>query len=107
MATDTADGRSGHVRSMTVTTVAAIGGIVAAFLSWTVATSVTDSTAAGVVVAAVVIEMGVMRAVGLVEELGAKKVLFIAFMTFSLWFVCSTILLTAGVFPRLTAGVVF
>jgi uncharacterized membrane protein len=97
MATDTVGGLSGHVRSVTVTTVAALGGILAAALSWTVATGETDIAAAYVPVAVVVVEVIGMRALGLMEDPGAKDVLFVAFMTLSLWFVCSTILLTAGV----------
>jgi len=98
MATDTVDGLSGHARSVTVTTVAAVGGILAAVLSRIAASGGTDVTGVYALVAVIVVEVIGMQALGLMDDPGAKDVLFVAFMTFSLWFVCSTILLTAGVF---------
>jgi len=97
MATDTADGRSDHVRGLTVTTLAAILGILSAFASKAVATAPQDATAAYVVVAVIAVQLAVLRGTGLVDDFDAKSVLFVAFMTFSLWFVSLTILWTADV----------
>jgi hypothetical protein len=107
MSTDTVSPQASHLRSVTVTALAALAGIGAAVASAVVtadsATPATDQLAIYVFVAAVVVQfpvLGLLDRAGLVavdvSEFGAKDYLYIAFMTFSLWFVSWTILLTSG-----------
>ena len=97
MATDTADGMSSHMRGLTVTTITAVAGIAAAFGSNAIASSATDVTGLVVVAVAVLAQLPVLRVIGISQEdLSTKDMLYIAFMTFALWFVSWAILLTAG-----------
>jgi len=102
MATDTAERRAAHVRGVTVTFIACFAGVVAAVVANSVASSATDPLGAYVFAGAVVVQFPLHRALeaaGIdldVEDFGAKDYLYVAFMTFALWFVCWTILLTAG-----------
>ena len=97
MATDTVDAGAEHRRSMTVTAVATILGVVAAFGSFLLASGPTDQSALVVLLAAVFVQLPLYQFTGLKEEIGPKDGLYIAFMTFALWFVTLTILYTAGV----------
>ncbi|WP_254273375.1 hypothetical protein [Haloarcula marina] len=98
MATDTADGMSSHMRGLTVTTITAVAGIAAAFVSNAVASGAADVTGVLVVAAAVLAQFPILRVIGIgPDDLSTKDVLYIAFMTFALWFVSWGILLTAGV----------
>jgi uncharacterized membrane protein len=105
MATETGNGWDEHVRSVTVTTLAAVFGIVAAIAS-SILTA--DMVAAGnlaeasrsqepqlVVLVAILVQLPIVRFVGFYddEEWSTKTMLFIAFMTFSFWFVTWGILL--------------
>jgi len=104
MATEQAEGMDSHLRSITVTSLASIGGIVAAFTS----SAMTAGMAAGeaamyqpaqlVVLAVVLVQIPLYRVMGVYGEdgPGAKDYLFIAFMTFSLWFVVWGIMLETG-----------
>jgi hypothetical protein len=103
MATDTADDRAAHLRGMTVTALAAILGIVAAFGS---IVAVGDATPTGiasssiavyVLIATIAVQYPLLKGTGIVEEFSGKDIIYVAFMTFTFWFVCLTILLTAGV----------
>ena len=97
MATDTADGMSSHMRGLTVTTLTAIAGIAAAFGSNALASGATDTMGVLVLAAAVLVQFPILRLVGIdQEDLSTKDILYIAFMTFSLWFVTWGILLTTG-----------
>ena len=97
MATDTADGMSSHMRGLTVTTITAVAGIGAAFGSNAVASGATDITALVVVAVAIAAQIPVLRLIGIEQDdLSTKDVLYIAFMTFALWFVSWGILLTTG-----------
>jgi hypothetical protein len=97
MATDTVDGMSSHMRGLTVTTITAIAGIGAAFGSNAVAGGATDFTALAVVAVAIAVQFPVLRVIGIEQDdLSGKDVLYIAFMTFALWFVSWGILLTTG-----------
>lgn len=97
MATDTADGMSPHMRGLTVTTLTAIAGIAAAFGSNAIASGATDVTGVLVVAAAIAVQFPILRLVGIEQEdLSTKDILYVAFMTFSLWFVTWGILLTTG-----------
>ena len=98
MATDTADGMSSHMRGLTVTTITAVAGIAAAFGSNALASGATDFTGLVVVAVAVVAQFPVLRVIGIgQDDLSTKDVLYIAFMTVSMWFVAWAILLTTGV----------
>ncbi|MFC5970758.1 hypothetical protein ACFPYI_05365 [Halomarina salina] len=97
MATDTVERPSAHIRGITVTALSALLGIAAAFGSYL---TTTDPNATAVVYAlfvAIAVQFPVLRFTGLKEEFSAKDYLYVAFMTFALWFVCLTILFTAGV----------
>jgi len=88
--------RGEHRRSITVTGVAALAGIAAGVVADTVATGATDTTGVVVLVVAIGAAFGVVRAAGVeVTEFGKKDILYVTFITFSLWFVSWAILLTA------------
>jgi hypothetical protein len=97
MATDTADAGAEHRRSMTVTAMTSILGVLAAFGSFFVTSGPTDRAALVVLALVVAVQFPIYQATGLKEDIGAKDGLYIAFMTFALWFVTLTILYTAGV----------
>jgi hypothetical protein len=102
MATETETGLSDHLRGVTVTTAACLSGTLAAVVSAVVvgtsAAAATDTRALLVLVGFVFLQYPVFQAVGIdVGEFGTKDHLYVAFMTFSLWFMTFTILLTAGV----------
>lgn len=103
MATETADDRAAHLRGMTVTALAAILGIVAAFGSLVAVGDAppteiaTSSIAVYVLAATILVQYPLLKGTGIVEEFSGKDVIYIAFMTFMFWFVCLTILLTGGV----------
>ncbi|MFB6196068.1 MAG: hypothetical protein ABEI80_07840 [Haloplanus sp.] len=101
MATETQTGLSGHVRGVTVTTLACLGGVVAAVVAGVVvgtgAAAASDLRALAFLVAAIAGQYPVLKAVGVdVSEFGAKDHLYVAFMTFTLWFITFAILLTTG-----------
>jgi hypothetical protein len=99
MATETGEGLSQHVRSVTVTTVATVSGSLAGIGSALLAGSPTDTTGLYLLVAAIVLQAPVLYAFGIdFREFGAKDNLYVVFMTFALWFVSWSILLTAGAF---------
>ncbi|MFB6171691.1 MAG: hypothetical protein ABEJ23_04105 [Haloarculaceae archaeon] len=97
MATDTLEDRAAHIRGLTVTTLAAVMGVVGALVTSVVAGSPTDTLAVYVVVGAVIVQFPVLQVLGVdVEDFSAKDYLYVAFMTFALWFICWAILLTNG-----------
>jgi hypothetical protein len=103
MATETESGTglTGHVRGVTVTTLACLGGVAAAVLGGVVVgtgvEAASDTRALAFVVAAVVGQYPVLKAIGVdVADFGAKDHLYVAFMTVTLWFITFAILLTTG-----------
>jgi len=102
MATDTAERRTAHVRGVTVTALACLAGVGAALISSTVAAGAEDVLAVYILAAAVVVQLPLHRAIEAAgidldtDDFGAKDYLYVAFMTFALWFVCWAILLTTG-----------
>lgn len=104
MATEEASGVSDHFRSVTVTAIAALAGIAAALVSWrmtgdaaTAAQAAKNQNAQMVMLAAILVQPLMLRLLGLLkDDFGVKDFLFIAFMTFSLWFVSWAILLTSS-----------
>ncbi|MFC4448957.1 hypothetical protein [Halorussus aquaticus] len=100
MATEQAsERRASHVRGVTVTALASLGGIAAAFVSaMFLGTAPKDQLALGIVGAFVIVQLPILQALGIdVEDFSTKDHLYVLFMTFSLWFVTWTILLTNGV----------
>ncbi len=102
MATDTAERRTAHVRGVTVTAIACLSGVVAAVISSTIADGASDTFAVYALAGAVIVQfpiLGLLEQAGIeldVEDFGVKDYLYVAFMTFALWFVCWAILLTTG-----------
>jgi uncharacterized membrane protein len=101
MATDTAGRFSAHMRGVTVTTLASTMGLVAAVASSIVtagaASPATDPMGVFVLAGAILVQFPVLQVVGIdVNDFSTKDYLYVAFMTFSLWFVCWGILLSTG-----------
>jgi hypothetical protein len=97
MATESLDGRAEHLRSLTVTTLAALAGIAAAFVSAALVADPTASLGIYPVAVAVLVQIPLLRLAGVdVDSFGAKDYLYVAFMTVSFWFVVWAILLTTG-----------
>ena len=103
MATETASGLSDHLRGVTVTTVACLSGIAAALVSaylpflGTSPAAATDRLALLVVAAAVFVQIPLLKLLGVeIEEFGIKDNLYVAFMTFTLWFISYGVILSAN-----------
>ncbi|MBP1985768.1 EMC6-like membrane protein [Halolamina salifodinae] len=99
MATESSRGLSDHLRGVTVTTLACLAGVAAAVTSTTVIGSDPSTTVQlGAVAAFVIAQYPILYAIGVdVSEFGVKDNLYVAFMTFALWFLSSTIVLSTGV----------
>ncbi|MDG5778089.1 hypothetical protein VB773_03410 [Haloarculaceae archaeon H-GB2-1] len=95
MATESADRISSHRRGMMVTSLAAISGILSGIASTAIASSATDPTGLFLVGAAISVQFPLLKLFGIdIDDFGAKDYIYVAFMTFSLWFVSWGILLT-------------
>lgn len=102
MATDTAGRFSSHLRGVVVTSLACSMGLAAAVASSVVTaglqTPATSNQALYVLVGAILVQFPVLSVMGIdVGEFSTKDYLYVAFMTFALWFVTWGVLLTAGV----------
>lgn len=102
MATETATGFSDHMRGVTVTTLACLAGVAAALTSgYVVGTSVEaaqQTLSVGILGGFILGQFPLLRVVGIdVEGFGVKDYLYVAFMTFTLWFISYGIMLTAEV----------
>ncbi|PSQ17671.1 hypothetical protein BRD00_06950 [Halobacteriales archaeon QS_8_69_26] len=104
MSTETESGIDrAHLRGVTVTAIAALFGVAAAVGS-SVMTAGADPTVAAnsqraleVVLLAILVQPLLLKVVGLLkDDFGVKDFLFIAFMTFSMWFVSWGVLLSTG-----------
>jgi membrane associated rhomboid family serine protease len=100
MATDTVDQKAAHIRGLTVTTLASLAGVGAAVASSALTAGSTDpageSVALYAVAGAILVQFPLLRVMGIdVEDFSAKDYLYVAFMTFALWFVSWGILLTS------------
>ncbi|GAA0295588.1 hypothetical protein [Halarchaeum salinum] len=94
--TETLDKQAAHRRGVTVTTVACLTGVAAGVGSHAVASGATDRLGVALLVAAVALNLGVVRVLGVdVQDFSAKDHLYTAFMTFALWFVTWGVLLSA------------
>ncbi|MFB6142273.1 MAG: hypothetical protein ABEJ30_02895 [Halorientalis sp.] len=101
MATETETGLSGHMRGVTVTTLACLAGVLAgvasAALIGTSQAAATNVRSLFVLAGFVLIQFPVYKALGIdVEGFGPKDYLYVAFMTFALWFIAYAILLTSN-----------
>ena len=96
--TETVDRKASHRRSLKVTTIATLGGVVAAFASEAVITNPGSRNGLLVVFALVAVELGLMRLSGVdISDFSTKDHLYVAFMTFAMWFVAWGVLLTESV----------
>jgi hypothetical protein len=96
MSTETADRRDSHVKSLIVVMATTLGGIGAGVATAEVATGATDEIGLMIVAGALAVELAVMQVLGVdVREFSTKDQLYVLFMTFSMWYVAWTILLTA------------
>ncbi|WP_436936116.1 hypothetical protein [Halovenus marina] len=90
-------GISDFMRSIIVTTTATLAGVVAGVLSTVLAAGPNDNVALGVLGVTILVQFPLYYLVGIdVRDFGTKDKLYVAFMTFSLWFVTWSILMTAG-----------
>ncbi|WP_123620146.1 hypothetical protein [Halorubrum sp. CSM-61] len=93
-------GITGHTRSVVVTTICCLAGIVAGVVSAAyVGTDPVDAASTTIVLvmgAFVVAQYPLYKAIG-VGDFGVKDNLYVAFLTFTLWFISYTVLATAGV----------
>lgn len=101
MATSVLGMDDSHYRSVAVTSVAALAGIAAGVLAGmvvgTTPDAATDPTGLYLFVGSTLVQYPLLYGLGIdVEDFSAKDHLYVAFMTFSMWFVTWGILLTAG-----------
>jgi hypothetical protein len=97
MATETADARADHLRSLTVSSVTSLSGIAAGLISAVVASGATDTAGLYPLAGAILIQLPLLGLLKVdVDDFSLKDNVYVAFMTFSLWFVTWTILLTTG-----------
>jgi len=92
---------SDHARGVVVTTVACLAGIAAALVSgWYIGTTAEAATSTIAVIlmgGAVLVQFPLLRLVGVdITDFGIKDNLYVTFMTFTLWFISYTVLLTSG-----------
>ncbi|KPN30523.1 hypothetical protein SY89_01258 [Halolamina pelagica] len=102
MATESSRGLSDHVRGVTVTTLACLAGVIAAVVTAIVfgtdPSAVSTTTPLAVVAAFVIAQYPILYALRVdVSAFGIKDNLYVAFMTFALWFLSNTIMLSTGV----------
>jgi hypothetical protein len=95
--TESDDGLSPSMRSITVTTASTLLGIGAGVLAMMEASGPEDPTGAFFLLVAVLVQFPLYQAIGIdTDDFGGKDYAYIFFMTFVLWFISWGILLTAG-----------
>jgi len=103
MATETetkqpTDAGASHRRSVTITAIASLGGVIAGVGSFFAASTATDTVAVLILVVALLAEQGLMKLLGIdVEEFSAKDNLYVVFETFAFWFITWGVLLSTGI----------
>jgi len=102
MATESASGLSDHMRGVTVTTSACLGGILAGLASavvvGTTPEAAADIQAVLILGIAVFAQFPILKLAGVdIGDFGIKDNLFVSFMTFCLWFITYAVLLTSAV----------
>ena len=101
MATEQAsEQRASHLRSITVTAIAALAGMAAGVVSGVVVgtapADASDQIGLAIMLGFVVVQLPMFQALGY-ELDGVKDYLYVIFMTFSLWFITWGILLINNV----------
>ncbi|AEH38052.1 MULTISPECIES: EMC6-like membrane protein [Halopiger] len=103
MSTESISDRREHIRSVGVTALAALLGVAAALASMAVTGDLPAREAAGetlpqaFVVVAILVQLALLNVTSIYDEdeFGMKHNLYVAFMTFSFWFITWGILLTS------------
>ncbi|WP_135662450.1 EMC6-like membrane protein [Halorhabdus rudnickae] len=97
MATETTRQLTGHLKSVVVTGLTTVLGMGAGIASSVLELDPSSRTALGVLAAAILVQFPILQVVGVdIDEFSTKDYLYIGFMTFSLWFVTWSILLTTA-----------
>lgn len=99
--------RHEHIRAVTISVLAAIAGIFSAILGGVLTADLiaegafgdaaSDMGAIAVLVVAIMIQIPLYNAMGFEDWGGTKDILYVAFMTFALWFITYGIILTTGI----------
>jgi hypothetical protein len=98
MATETSE-ISPHLRGVTVTTISTLFGLIAGVASSFIASGPNDTFGLSILALAILAQLPVFQVFGIdVNDFSKKDHLYVAFMTFTLWFMTWGILLTAGSF---------
>lgn len=96
-ASEAADGggMSSYQRSITVTSIATLLGLVSGVISAQIASGPTDQVALGVWFGAALASFVMMRVFGVdITDFSTKDNVYVLFMSFALWFITFSILLT-------------
>ena len=97
MATETLSERAAHLRSLTVMALTSLSGIAAGLVSAMLASGATDTAGLFPLAGVILLQLPVLGLFGVdVEDFSMKDNIYVAFMTFSFWFVTWAILLTTG-----------
>ena len=97
MSTESGDRRDSHIQSLIVVAATTIGGVAAGVGTAEVAAGPSDQAALAVVGVVLGVELLIIQVLGVdVREFSTKDQLYVLFMTFSMWYVAWTILLSAG-----------
>ncbi|MEF8777250.1 MAG: hypothetical protein V5A43_12220 [Haloarculaceae archaeon] len=99
MATESEAGVSPHIRGVTVTTLSTLAGILGGTISALVAGGPQDQLGLSMLAVAILVQFPVLYVLGIdPRDFGIKDNIYVAFMTFVLWFITWGIFLTAGTF---------
>jgi hypothetical protein len=97
MSTETGDELDSHIQSLIVIAATTLGGIGAGVATNAIAAGHSDQSALAMVGVALGVELLVMQVLGVdVREFSMKDQVYVLFMTFSMWYVAWTILLSTG-----------
>jgi hypothetical protein len=98
MSTETGEELDSHLQSLIVIIATTLGGIGAGVATNTIAAGPSDQVALAMVGVALAVELVAMEVSGVdVRGFSTKDQLYVLFMTFSMWYVTWTILLSTGV----------
>ncbi len=98
MSTETGEKLDSHHQSLIVIMATTLGGIGAGIVTNTIAAGPSDQVALAMVGVALAVELVIMQITGVdVRGFSTKDQLYVLFMTFSMWYVAWTILLSTGV----------
>ena len=91
--------RKAHLRSLRATGTSTLVGIVAALITHLLASGPLDLVISmPILIASLFLGLGIMQVLGVdVSEFTKKDHFYVSFMTFTMWFVTWTLLLTANV----------